>query len=137
MQSPNPMQHRSPMPVSRAHLEIAKKVRTGEYFREARTMYDVLLHDLMAERYFYVFITGMALLSLAIAFFAVQSLYPLRTPVPFIVSTSDSVEDLPRIRTVIGIRGENPSDALARFLVQNYITFREEYDISSFDRNVS
>ena len=51
-------------PTSEEYLSIAEKVRSGEYFREARSMYDVGVNDPMSERYFYLFITSIALLLL-------------------------------------------------------------------------
>jgi type IV secretory pathway component VirB8 len=119
------------------YLEIAEKVRTGEYFREARSMYDMTVHDPMAERYLYVAITALAGIILTTAIIAVQGLYPLSSSVPFIVSTNDIVEDLPRIKSVLAYKGENPSAALLRFLVNNYVALREEYNIDTFDRNIS
>ena len=36
-------------PRDEDYLEIADKVRTGEYFREARKMYDLAIHDYTKE----------------------------------------------------------------------------------------
>jgi type IV secretory pathway component VirB8 len=116
---------------------IAEKVRSGEYYQEARQMYDLSIHDPMAERYWFLIITVLSLLIALISFFAMQSLYPLQTPVPFIVNSNDIVEDLPRIASITEEKAEKPSDALLRFMVNNYVTFREEYDIDTFDRNLS
>ncbi len=118
------------------YIQISEKVRTGEYFREARGMYDLMVNDPMSERYLYVLITALSLLIFLIAFIAVQSLYPLQRAVPFIVNTNDIAEDLPHIKTLIRTEGENPSEAMLRFLVHNYVTLRETYDIDTFDHNV-
>jgi type IV secretion system protein VirB8 len=115
---------------------IAEKIRSGEYYQEARQMYDLAVHDPMAERYWFLIITGLSLVIALITFIAMQSLYPLQTAVPFIVNSNDIVEDLPHI-TSITEPGETPSDALLRFMVNNYVTFREEYNIDTFDRNLS
>lgn len=117
--------------------DIAEKIRTGEYYQEARSMYDLAVHDPMAERYLYVLITVLAILSSIVAFVAVQGLYPLKTPVPFIVNTTNITEDVPHIRTLIGHEGETPSEAMLRFYAENYTTMREEYDIEKLDRNAS
>jgi type IV secretory pathway component VirB8 len=123
--------------TDRQSLEIAEKVRTGEYFREARGMYDMSVHDPMAERYLYIFITVLALVILAIAQSSMQGLYPLNTQVPLIVDTNDTVEDLPRIQSLVTGKDEAPAESLLRFLVRNYVIMREEYNINTFDRNVN
>jgi type IV secretory pathway component VirB8 len=116
---------------------MAEKIRSGEYFEESRQIYDVLVHDPMAERYFYILITGIAALIFIIAVVAMRSLYPLNTPVPFIFETADIVEDLPHMRTLQLVKGEDPSESVLRFIVGNYVTLREEYNIGTFDRNIS
>jgi type IV secretory pathway component VirB8 len=118
-------------------LKIAQKVRSGEYFREARSMYDVTINDPMAERYVYVFITTCALMIFFIAYMAMDGLYPLQGAVPLIYLTHDLIEDIPHVRGLQRYKNEDPGDALLRFLVKNYTLQREEYTIASFDRNVN
>jgi len=119
------------------YLETAEKVRTGEYFRESRSIYDLMMHDPMAERYVYIVITSIAVLVFLIAFIAMRALYPLEIPVPFAVNSNDLVEDVPRMKSLLAHKGENPSEALLRFLVQNYVTTREGYDVDTFERDVN
>jgi type IV secretory pathway component VirB8 len=134
MQSPLSPQHSEPLDD---YQEIAEKIRSGEYFQEARQIYDMAVHDPMSERYWFLLITGLSLLIALIAFFAMQSLYPLQNSVPFIVNSNDIVDDLPRISPMDeGLKGD-PSEALLRFMVRNYVAFRESYDIDTFDRNLN
>ena len=60
------------MESAEEQLLIAEKVRSGEYFREARHMYDLSVHAPMADRYFYIFITALELIIFFIAFGAAQ-----------------------------------------------------------------
>lgn len=119
------------------YLKIAEKVRTGEYFREARSMYDITIHDPMAERYMYVFITAVAVGILLTALVAVQGLYPLQSAVPLIYVTHNFYEDMPQVKPLQLYKNEDPSEALLRFLAKNYVIVREEYDIATFDRDVN
>lgn len=119
------------------YAAIAEKIRSGEFFRESRRMYDFDVHDPMAERYLYLLITMLSSLIFIIAVSAAHSLYPLQRSVPFIVSTQNIVEDLPTIHSLLAYKGEDASGALLRFIVQNYVTLRESYDIAAFDRNVN
>lgn len=125
------------MKPAEEQLIIAEKVRSGEYFREARQMYDLSVHDPMTDRYFYIFLTVLALIIFFIAFTAARGLYPLDSSLPFIVKTNDIVDDLPHIRPLITRSGESASDAVLHFLVSNYVTFYEEYDIEHLDRDMS
>jgi type IV secretory pathway component VirB8 len=117
-------------------LDIADKVRTGEYFQESQAMYDLMVHDPMAERYFYIVLTGIAVFVLLIALVAMQGLHPLKTEVPFTVASNNLADDVPRIRSLLAEKGEDPGEALLRFLVRNYVQAYEEYDINTFDRNI-
>lgn len=121
--------------TSEEYIEISEKVRSGEYFREARNMVDIDLHDPMAERYWYISITFIAILIAYIALEAWQGFYPLKPRVPFMFSTNDAVEDVPTLKTLVNYHNENADVALRRFLVQNYVKTREEYDAATFDRN--
>jgi type IV secretory pathway component VirB8 len=115
------------------YLEVAELVRTGEYFRESHNIYDNLIHDPMAERYLYVFITGLSFLILAIALIAMQGLYPLKHSVPFIVGSDSLSEDIPGIRSLLDVKGQDPDEALINYLVYNYVRSWEEYDIDKLD----
>jgi type IV secretory pathway component VirB8 len=117
--------------------EVAEAIRSGEFFRESRSMYDTAVHDPMAERYFYVMITGLAASIFLIAFTAMNSLYPLESSVPFIVNAYDLTEEVPVITTMLDHKGENIDHAMLRFMTSNYLKFREEYNIATFDRGVT
>jgi type IV secretory pathway component VirB8 len=119
------------------YKEIAEKIRSGEFFRESRTMYDFAVHDIMAERYFYLLLTGLSVFIFLVAIVAMQGFYPLQRSVPFIVSTANMTDDRPSIRSLITHKGEDPSEAFLRFMIQNYVGLWEEYDIDLIDRNTS
>ncbi len=129
------MQNTETIPAN--YQSIAEKVRSGEFFRESRAMYDLTVHDPMAERYLYVLITGMAASVFMISIVAVQSLYPLETAVPFIVGANDLSEEMPTIKSLLAYEGENIDVAMTRFMANNYTQFREEYEIGTFERNAN
>ena len=117
------------------YIEIAEKVRSGEYFRDARAMADLDMHDPMSERYVYIFITIFSLIITFVAIIAWQGLYPLRPRIPFIFATNDIAEDYPQIRSLLNYIGEKPDPAIRRFLAEHYVRIREDYDAALFDRN--
>lgn len=124
-------------PTPEDYLEIARKVRSGEYFREAKGMYDRSVNDAMSERYFYVFVSSIALLTMLVAFYAAQSLYPLTRTVPFIYASSNVVEDVPRMISLKQYVHQTPSEAVLFFLAANYVRQQEEYNINNIERNMN
>jgi len=129
------MKYKEPTPEE--YIHIAEKVRSGEYFREARSMYDISSNDPMAERYFYVFVTTLALLTLLFAFYAMQSLYPLSRNVPFIYALNDVLEDLPSIAPLKTDPRQSVDEAVLFFLAKTFITHYESYNINILERNYS
>jgi type IV secretory pathway component VirB8 len=117
------------------YIDISERVRSGEYFREVRRMVDTDLHDPMTDRYWYILISIPSLIIALIAFIALQSLYPLKPSIPFVFGINDIMEDMPRIKSLIEVRGEGADAALQRFLITNYVKEREEYNAATFDRN--
>ena len=129
------MKYKEPTPEE--YLLIADKVRSGEYFREARAMYDVGVHDTMAERYFYMLVTGIALFTFLIALLAANSLYPLSRAVPFTYAINDTVEDVPRLIALRSDSNQTASEAVLFFLAKNFVQLREQYSINTLERNAS
>jgi type IV secretory pathway component VirB8 len=117
------------------YMEIADKVRSGEYFRDAQAMVDLDINDPMSDRYWYIFLTVLSLIIVMISYVAWQEFYPLKPRIPFIFATNNIVDDYPRIRSLLDYHNENPDVALRRYLVQHYVKLREEYDATTFDRN--
>lgn len=129
------MKYKEPSPEE--YLYIAEKVRSGEYFREAKGMYDVSVNDPMAERYFYVFVTVLALLTFLSAIFAMQSLYPLTRSVPFIYALNDVLEDLPSITPLKTSPHQSVDEAVLLFRARTFVNHYESYNINLLERNYS
>lgn len=129
------MKYTEPTPDD--YIDIAQKVRSGEYFREARSMTDLSINDPMAERYFYVLVTVLALLTFVVAFYAMQALYPLSRTVPFIYALNDVLEDVPSIAPLRKSPHESVDDAVLSFMAKTYVTQYESYNIGTLERNLS
>lgn len=116
--------------------QMAEKIRSGEYFREAKQAYDIAYHAPMAERYAFMGMTAVSLLIFMMALIAMLLLYPLKTEVPFIYHTADIVDDYPRMQP-IGAPGEDANQVIKQFLVSNYVRLREGYHIDLIERNAN
>ncbi len=119
------------------YLEITDKIRSGEYFRESQSIYDATIHDLMAERYFYVLITCVAFVIFFVTFHAVQGLYPLERLEPFIVKAEDITEEVPNIKKLLTNSGDDVNESIMRFVVSNYVILREGYNITTIDKSMN
>jgi len=129
------MKYEEPTPDD--YVNIAEKVRSGEYFREAKSMMDVSVNDPMSERYFYVFVTATALLTFLCALFAMQSLYPLSRSVPFIYALNDVLEDVPSITPLRHGPHHSVDDAVLSFMAGTFVQHYEGYNIATLERNYS
>lgn len=117
-----------------SNQEITDKIRSGEFFRESQKAYHLSYHDPMTERYFFMGITAVAVLIFILSLAAIILIHPLKMNVPFIYTSEDVVEDLPRI-TPLGTREQDPNVLLKQFLATNYLKLREEYSVDTVDRN--
>lgn len=126
----------SPSTPDENYQEIAAKVRSGEYFREARQAYHIRYHDPIAERYLYMALTLLSLMVLGVAVLSYYALLPLKQEVPVTYRIQDVVEDLPHIKP-LGARGQDTNHLLMHFLVTNYVTMRESYNVLTLDRNAN
>lgn len=117
--------------------EVNDKIRSGEYFREARTMYGFFVNDPMTERYLYILITMLAIIVLSIGAVAAMSLFPLGRKEPFYFESYDIDEELPTVKPLKRYKDEDANIAVLNFLLNNYVTLRENYDISQIERNAN
>ncbi len=83
------------------YIEIADKIRSGEYFRDARAMYDIDVHSPMSDRYWFLFISFMSLIITVVAVVAWMGFFPLNNRVPFIFATNNIIDDYPRVKSLL------------------------------------
>lgn len=115
---------------------MSDKIRSGEYFEESHEMYDIMVHDLMSERYLYIFITIISAFIFLISYAAKESLYPLNNAVPYVFYPNDTFEDIPHMKGLQAYKGEDPGEGVLRYIVRNYILLRENYNVEKFDMYV-
>ncbi|MBV8939998.1 MAG: hypothetical protein JO089_09205 [Alphaproteobacteria bacterium] len=117
------------------YAAVAQRVKSGEYFHEARSVYASLYLNPITERYLFLAVTALALMILTVCGMAVSGLFPLRTPVPFVYYDEHYMDEYPTLSS-LAQPGEAPNMTIKRFLVGQYITRRESYDINQLELNV-
>lgn len=117
------------------HEHVADRVRSGAYFEEAREWYDDVYHKPLAERSFLIVLLCLAALLATVALDSVMQVFPLSRTVPFPVMVQDIGASQARI---VGLaRGDQDVNAaVLRYMVGQYVTMREGYQVNSFSRNV-
>jgi len=114
---------------------MAEKIRSGEYFREARRAYADIYLDPMSERYFFIIVTLLSLLIFFVSSVALSRLYPLAPEVPFAYPTQNFDEEMPVI-SPLAEPGVPPNLALKQYLLSEYIRRREAFDFGTLETNV-
>lgn len=114
---------------------LAEKIETGEYFREARRAYGDMYIEPLSDRYFLLVVMGFALVIMVIMLISWAMIYPLKPAVPFVYFSQDVTEELPRIKPLSNTLEEDPNLALKRYLVTQYVTLRENYNIDRLEEN--
>lgn len=125
----------SPKPEREAILnrEIAEKVRSGEYFKEAWDWYALKYILPVSQRTFFIFVT---LLSVVITFFAFHvftSFLPIVTKVPIVVGNPSMADDYAHLYPLPVPEDTDPNLPVIEYLVRGYVTRWEEYDFDNID----
>lgn len=124
-------------PTPEDYIDIAEKVRSGEYFRESKAMYDIMVNDAMSERYFYVFVSVIALFTMIVTFNAMDALYPLTRILPFVNKTDDMVNENPYIYRLKSSPEQSTDEAIMLYYARTFVQQYEEYDIRTLERNMN
>lgn len=125
----------SPKPEREAILnrEIADKVRSGDYFKEAWDWYALKYILPVSQRTFFIFVT---LLSLAVTFFSIQvftSFLPIVTKVPIVVGNPAMSDYYAHLYPLPVAEDTDPNLPVIEYLTRNYVTRWEEYTYDSIE----
>lgn len=107
--------------------ELSKSIQDGTFFEESRKFYSEVYLSIISERVLYLMLTCLALLTGLVSLFALLALLPLTPAEPFLFRTTDAVRSLPLIKPIAQHKAERPDDALRRYFVHQYVTYRESY----------
>ncbi len=113
--------------------EIKEEVESGAYFIAARRWYSDIFHMPIAERSYFIIIILLAFLN---GFFAIASfmgVFPISPIVPFVVYSDNVWEEAPRISRIAKSKGEDKNVAVMKFMLENYVTNRESYDLKLYE----
>lgn len=107
------------------------------YFEHARQWYSTVYLSIISERYFFIALTTIAMLTGLISLFSLIQLMPLSPRVPFIYEATNAYEEIPIIKPIKTHRTQDINDALRRFFVSEYIKRREGYTSNSVGARIN
>lgn len=115
--------------MSEIKQDVAQSVESGEYYRDALRWYGSMYHAPISHRALLIIITGIALLITLLAMIGLFMLTPLMETKPMIVRVSDSLDRVARVAPLMDGPLEDADAAVMQWLIKDFITARESYDI--------
>lgn len=112
--------------------EIAEKLRNGSYFKEAHNWYAGKYIYPETERSMMLLFAITALLALIPIVILLKTTAEANNKVPFPIPVSNLTETIPVI-TPLTQKDESPQEAVAKYLISDYIKSREEYIYSAMN----
>ncbi len=107
--------------------ELSESIQDGSFFEESRKFYSEVYISIISERVLYIVLTSFGLLTGLVSLFALLALLPLAPAEPFLFRSTNAVHSLPLISPISKDTAELPDVALRRYLVNQYVSYREGY----------
>lgn len=106
---------------------IRQSVADGSYFNNTKQWFDEVYHRPIGERSFYIMIMFLSAVTIFFSTITYFSMQPLKRTIPYTIYSKDIAEELPNIKPLRKVPAEDLNLAIARFLITNYVTERENY----------
>ena len=111
---------------------IAKNVRSGRYFSDAREWYAIRYLTPITERTVLILVTMFALFAGCVALLASYHMFPLIKPYEVVLNVNDTMDHYTSIKR-LGKQGVTTRQVVAQYLLENYVMVRESYDYKEFE----
>lgn len=108
---------------------LTERIESGEYFREARSWYDLVYLSPISQRIFFIVVASFACLFMLFAVISVLNLLPISPRVPFAIYNDKPMQLHPKM-TRFKKATEPANPAILRFYLTSYVQKREGYSAS-------
>lgn len=108
--------------------DVARLIEEGSYFKEAMGWYNNIFLRPITDRSYLFVLTILSLFAALTIILNVNSLFPLKAEVPFVVTSSNTIDRFSHIRPLLVNSSESTQNAVAEYLIADYINARENYD---------
>ncbi len=113
---------------------VAQSIKTGQYFRDARKWYTEKYLYPLTERSLLVLVFAITSVAFLVVIYNFNALFPLKREIPFVIKVDDSLNYYSTIHPLLK-GGEQPEDAITRYLLNSYVHAYETYDFDEMARN--
>jgi type IV secretory pathway component VirB8 len=111
----------------------AEDVETGAYFIGAHRWYSEIFLSPIAERSYYLIVILLASLNFYFALASFAGVFPVNPSVPFSIYSNDIWNKAPHLRKLVQSSKEDKNTAVMKFMIKNYVTNRESYDLKFYE----
>ena len=123
--------------LEKYNAEIAEKIRSGTYYKEAWDWYAFKYIYPVSQRSFFIFITIAAIIVTVAAATALYNFYPLRVRVPVAINNPDMTKDYAELLKVKVPENGDTDMPIVEYLAQKYVENVEEYHFGKFDKQLT
>jgi type IV secretion system protein VirB8 len=120
--------------MSDLNKDIAEKIKDGSYYSDAREWYARHYLFPIGERTLMIIIAAIVTFIFVLSAANIRSLMTENEIIPFPMHVEDSTDYFPYIKP-LAERSEGTQEAVARYLVTDYLRTREEYFPADMDGN--
>ena len=126
----------NPSKAELLNAEIADRIRSGKYYKEAWDWYAFKYIYPVSQRSFFIFITLAALLVTVASFVALYNFYPLKIKVPIAISNPDMTKDYAALIKMPVPQNGDVDMPIVEYLAQKYVENIETYHYGEFDKRL-
>lgn len=110
--------------------EISDRVKSGEYFQDARDWYQNKYLNPVIERAYFILLSFLSLMLIMIAFATLISFLPLKMYKPLLVTVPDQTAQFVEFQSLGDRRNveEDPNPVVQKYLIAKFIDAYESYD---------
>lgn len=111
---------------------IAKNIRNGRYFADARDWYARRYLVPISERSLLILLTIIAVIAGSVAAISSYQMFPVVSPYELVTHVNDSLEHFSTIKR-LEKKGLTTRQVVAQYLLENYVVTRESYNYKAFE----
>lgn len=122
--------------IDKYNPEIAEKIRSGAYYKEAWDWYALKYIYPVSQRTFFIFVSIIAISITLSSMVLLYNFYPLKIHVPVVVNVGDMTLDFAKLLPVQVPEKTDPTLPVVEYLVKKYVEKMESYDFKRIDRQL-
>ncbi len=123
--------------IDKYNPEIAEKIRSGIYYKEAWDWYALKYIYPVSQRTFFIFISVAAMFVTISSLVILYNFYPLKVRVPVVVTVGDMTQDYAQLTKITIPENTDPTPPVMEYLVRRYVEKIESYNFRQIDRQLT